>query len=103
MAKISGVIGYGITSETTPGVWEECDIERKFYGDLTKNTSKSTNSGNVNNDITVSQIVSFVADAYAFKHFMFIKYINWCGVPFTVESVEVSHPRLILTIGGVYK
>jgi hypothetical protein len=31
-----------------------------------------------------------------------MKYIEFMGARWKITSVEVKHPRLILTIGGVY-
>ena len=42
MAKFSGKIGYISTVETEPGIWEEKAIEKQYYGDLVKNTSRFT-------------------------------------------------------------
>jgi hypothetical protein len=56
----------------------------------------------VNDDITVANSISVVADEYAFEHFFNIKYIRWAGVLWTVTTVEVQSPRLILSLGSVY-
>lgn len=36
MAKWFGKIGYAVTSETRPGIWEEVIVERNYYGDMTR-------------------------------------------------------------------
>ena len=56
----------------------------------------------VNDDITVQNSISIVADAYAFEHFFAIRYIRWAGTLWKVSDVEVQRPRLILRLGGVY-
>jgi hypothetical protein len=43
-----------------------------------------------------------VADAYANEHYFAIRYVEWAGVRWTVQDVEVQHPRLILRLGEVY-
>ena len=53
-------------------------------------------------DVSVNNSISVVADSYANQHFMNIRYVLWQGVRWTVQSVEVKHPRLILYIGTVY-
>jgi len=53
-------------------------------------------------DISVSNSISILADEYAIKHFFKIKYVRWEGVPWSVTSVEVRAPRLILSLGSVY-
>ena len=35
MGKWFGKIGYAVTAETEPGIWEEQIVERDYYGDIT--------------------------------------------------------------------
>lgn len=102
MAKFHGAIGYGESVETVPGVWEDRNIERNYYGDVVRNTRKLTEGEQVNNDLSVSNSISVVADAYANEHFFAIRYIKWAGTRWTVSDVEVQSPRLLLRLGGVY-
>lgn len=62
MAKYCGKIGYAVSEETSPGVWEEKITEREYYGELIKNTRKLASGENLNDDITVANDVSIVAD-----------------------------------------
>lgn len=102
MAKFYGEIGYGQTVETVPGVWEDVITSRKYYGDVLRNTRALQEGDKVNNDITVGNSISIVADAYAYEHFFAMKYIKWAGAYWTVSDVEVQRPRLLLRLGGVY-
>lgn len=103
MAKFYGVIGYGETVETSPGVWQDVITERSYYGDIIRNARYLKESeGNVNNDISVGNSISIVADAYANAHIFAIRYIKWAGALWTVQMVEVQSPRLLLRLGGVY-
>lgn len=102
MAKFYGKIGYGFTEETVPGVYEDVIIEREYYGDVIRNTRYLKEGESVNNDLTVGNSISIVADAYANEHFFAIRYISWAGALWLVEMVEVQSPRLILRLGGVY-
>lgn len=102
MAKFYGVIGYGETVETVPGVWADVIKERKYYGDVIRNTRGMQTGDKINNDITVGNSISIVADAYAHEHFFAMKYIEWAGVFWTITEVEVQRPRLLLRLGGVY-
>ncbi len=102
MAKFYGVIGYGEAVETVPGVWEDVITERKYYGDVLRNTRGLQEGDKINNDITVGNSISIVADAYAHNHFFAMKYIIWAGAYWTISNVEVQRPRLLLTLGGVY-
>ena len=103
MAKFFGKIGYGESQETTPGVWTDTIVEHEYYGDLVRNTRKlEPNTESLNDDITVGNSISIVADAYANEHFFAIRYIEWAGHLWTVSDVEVQAPRLLLRLGGVY-
>ncbi len=104
MAKYAGKVGYVHESvETKPGVWEDSVVEKSYFGDVNRNTRKlDETTDKLNKDLSVSNEISIVADAYAFEHFFAIRYVEWSGALWTVDSVEVQSPRLILRLGGVY-
>ena len=102
MAKIYGVIGYASQVETSPGVWVEKITERTHYAELTRRSYRSESSGNLNDNINISNEVSIIADPYAYQNFHIIRYIVINGIKWKVSSVELQHPRLIMTIGGEY-
>lgn len=102
MAKYCGKIGYATTVETTPGVWSEQIVERKYYGDLTRNSRRLQSPDKVNDDIVIANQLSIVADPYAINNFHSMRYAEFMGAKWKVSDVEVQYPRLILTLGGVY-
>lgn len=102
MAKFFGKVGYIGTVESEPGYWEEKAIEREYYGDITRNTSRYQNGGQVNDNIVINNILSIVADPYANENFQHIRYVEWMGAKWKVTNAEVQYPRLILTLGGMY-
>lgn len=102
MAKFYGEIGYGENTETSPGVWQDTIVEKSYYGDVIRNTRQLREGESLNNDLSVQNSISIVADAYANNHFFAIRYIRWAGTLWTVTDVEVQSPRLILRLGGVY-
>lgn len=102
MAKFYGVIGYAETKKTSPGVWTEAITEKNYSGDILRNTSRWQAGENLNDNLTIHNRISILADPYAYQHFHAIRYIEWSGAKWKVTSVEVQRPRLILTIGGVY-
>ena len=103
MAKWFGKVGYSITEETEPGIWEETIIEREYYGDMTSDRRKRQNSGEVNDDINLANVISIVADPFAYQNCSNMAYVEIMGSNWKVSDVEVHRPRLILTVGGVYK
>lgn len=104
MAKFYGEIGYGESAETGTGtgVWVDTIVEHKYYGDVIKNSRKLQEGEPINDDLSVGNSISIVADAYANEHFFAIRYIKWAGTLWTVSDVEVQSPRLLLRLGGVY-
>jgi hypothetical protein len=102
MARFFGRIGYGVPVETAPGVWKDEIIERSYYGDVTRNARNLREGENLNFDLSVQNSISIVADAYANDHFFAIRYVEWAGTLWTISSVEVQSPRLLLRLGEVY-
>lgn len=102
MAKFYGAIGYAETTETAPGVWTEQITEKNYSGDVVKNIRRSQTGENLNDNLTVSNIISIVADPFANQNFYSMRYVKWMGVSWKITSIEVQRPRLLLTIGGVY-
>lgn len=103
MAKFYGKVGYAPASvETAPGVWTEPIVEVAYFGDVVRNTRKLLAGESVNDDLSVNNLISILADAYANEHFFAIRYVEWMGSLWTVTDVEVQRPRLLLRLGGVY-
>lgn len=105
MARFSGNVGYvGETVEDPigSGVYKEVMVEFPYRGDVNRNTRRLESGDKVNNDLTVSNSISIVADAYANEHFYAIRYIQWAGARWTVTNVEVQRPRLLLELGGLW-
>lgn len=102
MAKFFGEIGYGEQVEVRPGVWEDYIFEKSYYGDVIRNSRQLKEGEYLNNDLTVGNSISIVADAYANQHFFAIRYIKWAGALWTVQDVVVESPRLVLRLGPKY-
>lgn len=104
MARWSGIVGYELEqTETKPGVWTDTIAERPYKGDTIRLSSRwSTNSDSVNDDLTIDNQISIVADQFAYKNFTSMKYIEFMGAKWKITNIEVRRPRLILTIGGLY-
>lgn len=104
MTRFFGVVGYGESVEDPPGsgVWVDRVTEYHYQGDVVRNTRTLESGDSVNSDISVGNSISIVADEFAVGHFFNIKYVMWQGARWTVTTVEVREPRLILTLGGIY-
>lgn len=103
MAKFRGVIGFAETVEKEPGVHVEDIVERTYRGDILYNRRRLESSGNVNDNINVSNEISILADAYATNHFYAMRYVEYGGAKWKVSNVDATkRPRLVLTLGGLY-
>lgn len=102
MTKFSGIIGFAETEETSPGIWEETIVERPYKGEVLRNYVQWNAGDKVNDDLSLNNSFSIVADPYAFAHIGVIRYVKWMGSCWKVTNIELQKPRLILTIGGVY-
>lgn len=102
MAKFYGEIGYAELVEKTPGVWDEDIVPRNYYGEEVYNARRLQSSGQVNDDIVISNKISIISDPYAELNFHKMRYAEFMGAKWKVISVEVKPPRLILTLGGLY-
>lgn len=102
MAKWFGTIGFVRTVETAPDVWREQTEERAYYGDVITHKFRRQSGESVNDNIVLSNELSVISDPFAFEQLRFIRYATFMGAKWNVTSVEVQHPRLILTLGEVY-
>ena len=103
MAKWYGVIGYSETTQVSPGDWEPTITERKYFGDVIRNTSRwSTTADSTNDDLNINNQISILADPFAYQNFHAMKYVEFMGTRWKITNVEVQYPRLILSIGGVF-
>lgn len=104
MSKFHGKIGYAVTRENPPhsGIWEDTIIERPYNGEEIRAISRWSFGRGVNDNVNISNSVSIVADAYAYNNFMQMRYLEFNGCLWKIESAEIQRPRLILSVGGIY-
>jgi hypothetical protein len=104
MTKFYGNIGYGVAEENpvNSGVWVSNIVEVPSYGDVLRTNIKLVEGSGVNNDLSMGNSISIVADQYMNEHFHSIKYVTWAGANWTITSVTVESPRLIFRLGSVY-
>ena len=102
MAKFYGEIGYVMTTETRPGIWEQVITKKKYFGDVNSFTRRWQNETQVNDNVSINAEISIVADSYLLENMHCIRYVKWHGAACEVVSITPQHPRLILDLGGVY-
>lgn len=101
--RFFGVVGFTMTEETAPGVWEDQIIERQYYGDANKIRSRWEKSEGLNDDIRISTEISIIADPFAHEQFPYMKYVTYMGHKWAITDIDISDaPRIKLTLGGLY-
>jgi hypothetical protein len=102
VAKFSGKVGFGVPTETAPGVHSDVITELSYYGDVVRDARRLSEAEQLNKQISTTNSISIVADAHANANYFAIRFVEWGGVAWTVTEVEVEFPRLILRLGEVY-
>lgn len=102
MAKFYGAVGYAVSTEVRSGIWQDVIHEHKMFGDVVRNSRLLLEGEKQNNDLTVQNSISVVADAYIRDHFFAIRYVEWAGALWRVTEVTPEGPRLVMRLGGVY-
>jgi hypothetical protein len=102
VAKFYGAIGYALQEESVPGVWADTITEKKYRGDVVLDQRRWRTEEKVNDDISLDNSISIIADTYAYKNIGFMKYIVWNGTPWKIQSFSINRPRIIIQIGGLY-
>ncbi len=102
MSKFYGPIGYITQKEISPGVWDEVVVEKSYRGDILQDTRRWQVSEHKNDNLTISNRLSIIADPFLYENSSTIRYVSWLGVRWKVNNIEIQRPRLILTLGEVY-
>jgi len=105
MARFYGRVGFMIDEKeipTSPSRYAPQIIERFYSGDTYKVGIRQQNSEKPVDDFNLSNDISIVADAFALHNFSSMKYVEYMGTLWEVQSVSVEHPRLRISFGGVY-
>lgn len=102
MAKFYGTVGFLEYVEDAPSVYKEVITERKYFGDVIRNSRRYERGESINDDLTINNEISIVADAYANENFHHMIFVEFMGTKWKITNVTVERPRLILSIGGVY-
>lgn len=99
--KWLGKCGFAV-SQNNHGIWIDEVVEKRYSGDLIKKRYDIQSGPDVNNDITINNQISILADKFMYENFQCIKYVEVLGTRWKVKSVEVQYPRLLLTLGGIW-
>lgn len=105
MAKYCGRVGFAETVETPAdsGIFKEViTLKGPYHGDILDNTGRMVLNDNINTDIRVTNRIRILANPYAMQNFHSIRFAEYMGSKWTVSSVQVDYPRLILNLGELW-
>lgn len=107
MAKFVGKIGFMLSEDRGDGMHIPTPKEFSYRGDLLQNNIRRNDSAeSINDDLSLSNRISIVANPYAKEHVSEMTYVKFqmpkLGGIWKIESAEVLEPRIVLTLGGVY-
>lgn len=80
----------------------DMDFNRYKYMLETSNRWKRQNSGEINDNLNLANVLSILADPFAFENHSYIAYVDILGTKWKVTDVELQYPRMILSIGGIW-
>lgn len=102
--KFAGNIAFAVYEEdpSEPSIYDERYEIRRYRGDVLRKILRSNNNNTINNNVASNVRLSIVADKYALTHFGSIRYAEFMGQKWMVDSVDVQLPRLVLDLGSLY-
>lgn len=106
--KWHGLIGFETMVEVSPGpgkakVWKPQIVEHHYYGDIQRLIKRYDNNEKINNDISINNQFSVIADQYANENYYNMRWIEWNKRKYKVIEVTVEPPRLTINIGGEWR
>lgn len=103
--RFAGKIGYVKTVQDSEdySLYTIETTEKLVYGDVLRDVRNNEKSSYLNDNFTITNQFSIVADDYAYHNLQYIKYVEYLGVKWRVTSVDaLPRPRLVLSVNGVY-
>lgn len=101
--KYYGKVGFWKDDkEVRPGVYKPDIEERPYTGDIVRAGQRWNSASQQNDNITVNNRISIIADVYLNKNLSSVRYLTYMGCPWKVNSIEINYPRIIFEIGGAW-
>lgn len=101
--RYSGYIGFSETYEKDNGIWDERIVEFPYYGDVVRKRRQDSENSKINDDLTMDNQFSVIADSYLYSSLGRMRYITYMGEKWKITRVEYpSRPRVTISVGGVY-
>lgn len=104
MNRFYGVVGYIQQVEDPPDSdkWKEVTTTREYFGEIVKENRRWEPGDSTIDNLTVTNKIRILADDFAFQNCSAIRFVRWMGCDWKVVNAEVDHPRIVLSLGGVY-
>lgn len=104
MPRFSGRIGFAMIEETRPSIYEEVYKERSYKGDVLRKSRQWNASEHLNDDISITNELSIIADSFAIMNLGVMRYVYWLNQYFKIESasIDIERHRITLSLGGVF-
>lgn len=102
MAKWYGKLGFISETEDDYGVVKSVSSEKSYFGDMLKNYRKFREGSNVNEKITISNELSIISDPFLYNNLQNLRYVEYIGTKWKIDSIDVQYPRIVLSLGGEY-
>ena len=103
MARFLDKVGFAPEAELVDDVWTASIVERPYKGEVLEETRSLEPSEKVEDNIRLQNRIRIIGDAFALQNFSNIRYVLLHGTRWTVNTVSVERPTLLLSLGGVYQ
>lgn len=104
--KFYGPVGFAVTKplEDDPDVWKEVITEKKLSGDVLQYTRRKDSGEHIIDGLQINVQISILCmDPWFHDHFTQIRYVEYKGSKWKVESIDpTKYPSVVVTLGGLY-
>lgn len=103
--KFHGKIGFYEGTAEVPnsgGVYRPNIVERNYKGDILEYRQQFQSTDKQNDNLTIRNKFSILADLYLKQHLSSIRYVEFQGIKWKITNITVGYPRIIFEVGGVY-
>lgn len=88
--------------QEAPGNWKEYEVTKPYMGDWKRVESKWVSGDKLIDDKRVNNQLEIISDPFAVMNFTHIRYVQWMGQLWSVNTVTLRPPRIVMEIGGLY-
>ena len=100
--RTSGKLGYAESLEVRPGIWEDVITEHEFLGEVVQRTEAFSLADSVLPQYRTTTSVSVLSGGVDKENYSNLRYVTYMGNSWSISSVVLQPPRMIMYIGEVY-